>query len=425
MDPSLHLTSILLSLIFSAFFSGMEIAFLSSNRLKVELDRSKGNLVGKILGVFYKRESRFIAMMLLGNNIALVIFGMSFAALIDGPDPEHSFLRSIGITQDITVLLTQTVLSTLLVLITAEFLPKAFVQLNPNWFLKLLAVPMLIVYAVLYLPTLVIVGLSNGILRIFNVRTKKEQQVFSKVDLEHFVQDISSRIKEEQELENEMTILQNALDFSSLKARDCMIPRTEIVAVEVNETIPELSRLFIDTGLSKILIYRDNLDNVIGYVHSFEMFKKPSSIKQILLPISFVPAAIPGKELLELFTKQSGNIAVVVDEYGGTAGLITIEDVIEEIFGEIEDEHDKEDWLEEKISDSEYRFSARADIDYLNDAYKLGLPESEEYDTLGGLVIHELETIPEAGTQIELDELSLFIEQVSDRRIEVVKVYLK
>ena len=425
MDPSLHLTSILLSLIFSAFFSGMEIAFLSSNRLKVELDRSKGNLVGKILGVFYKRESRFIAMMLLGNNIALVIFGMSFAALIDGPDPEHSFLRSIGITQDITVLLTQTVLSTLLVLITAEFLPKAFVQLNPNWFLKLLAVPMLIVYAVLYLPTLVIVGLSNGILRLFNVRTKKEQQVFSKVDLEHFVQDISSRIKEEQELENEMTILQNALDFSSLKARDCMIPRTEIVAVEVNETIPELSRLFIDTGLSKILIYRDNLDNVIGYVHSFEMFKKPSSIKQILLPISFVPAAIPGKELLELFTKQSGNIAVVVDEYGGTAGLITIEDVIEEIFGEIEDEHDKEDWLEEKISDSEYRFSARADIDYLNDAYKLGLPESEEYDTLGGLVIHELETIPEAGTQIELDELSLFIEQVSDRRIEVVKVYLK
>ncbi|MFN5911401.1 MAG: hemolysin family protein [Bacteroidota bacterium] len=425
MDPSLHLTSILLSLIFSAFFSGMEIAFLSSNRLKVELDRSKGNLVGKILGVFYKRESRFIAMMLLGNNIALVIFGMSFAALIDGPDPEHSFLRSIGITQDITVLLTQTVLSTLLVLITAEFLPKAFVQLNPNWFLKLLAVPMLVVYAVLYLPTLVIVGLSNGILRLFNVRTKKEQQVFSKVDLEHFVQDISSRIKEEQELENEMTILQNALDFSSLKARDCMIPRTEIVAVEVNETIPELSRLFIDTGLSKILIYRDNLDNVIGYVHSFEMFKKPSSIKQILLPISFVPAAIPGKELLELFTKQSGNIAVVVDEYGGTAGLITIEDVIEEIFGEIEDEHDKEDWLEEKISDSEYRFSARADIDYLNDAYKLGLPESEEYDTLGGLVIHELETIPEAGTQIELDELSLFIEQVSDRRIEVVKVYLK
>jgi CBS domain containing-hemolysin-like protein len=403
----------------------MEIAFLSSNRLKVELDRSKGNLVGKILGVFYKRESRFIAMMLLGNNIALVIFGMSFAALIDGPDPEHSFLRSIGITQDITVLLTQTVLSTLLVLITAEFLPKAFVQLNPNWFLKLLAVPMLVVYAVLYLPTLVIVGLSNGILRLFNVRTKKEQQVFSKVDLEHFVQDISSRIKEEQELENEMTILQNALDFSSLKARDCMIPRTEIVAVEVNETIPELSRLFIDTGLSKILIYRDNLDNVIGYVHSFEMFKKPSSIKQILLPISFVPAAIPGKELLELFTKQSGNIAVVVDEYGGTAGLITIEDVIEEIFGEIEDEHDKEDWLEEKISDSEYRFSARADIDYLNDAYKLGLPESEEYDTLGGLVIHELETIPEAGTQIELDELSLFIEQVSDRRIEVVKVYLK
>lgn len=425
MDPSLHLTSILISLIFSAFFSGMEIAFLSSNRLKVELDRSKGNVVGKILGIFYKKQSTFIAMLLLGNNIALVIFGMSFAALIDGPDPEHSFLRALGIHQDIYILLTQTVLSTLLVLITAEFLPKAFVQINPNWFLKILAVPMLVVYSVLYIPTLIIVGISNGILTIFRVKTTRGEQVFSKVDLEHYVQDISSRIKEEQEFENEMTILQNALDFSSLRARDCMIPRTEIVAVEVDEEISVLSRLFIDTGLSKIVVYRDNIDNVIGYVHSFEMFKRPASIKQILLPISFVPAAIPGKELLELFTKQSGNIAVVVDEYGGTAGLITIEDVIEEIFGEIEDEHDKEDWLEEKISESEYRFSARADIDYLNDTYKIGLPESEEYDTLGGLIIHELETIPEAGTVIDLEKQSILIEQVSDRRIEVVKVTQK
>ena len=224
---------------------------------------------------------------------------------------------------------------------------------------------------------------------------------------------------------NEMTILQNALDFSSLKARDCMIPRTEIVAIEMDDTIELLHKTFTDTGLSKIIVYRDSIDNIIGYVHSFEMFKKPKSIKQLLLPIAFVPAAIPGKELLELFAKQSGNIAVVVDEFGGTAGIITIEDVIEEIFGEIEDEHDTEDWLEQKISDKEYLFSARVDIDYLNEEYDFELPEDDEYETLGGLVIHVLESIPEAGTEVELEQAKLIIEQVSDRRIELVRVILK
>jgi CBS domain containing-hemolysin-like protein len=419
MDPSLHLTSIILSLIFSAFFSGMEIAFIASNRLKVELDRSKGTLIGKILGIFYKRESNFIAMMLLGNNIALVIYGISFAAIMDGP------IRWIGITGDMYVLLSQTLLSTLLVLITAEFLPKAIVQINPNRFLKLFSVPMLIIYTVLYIPTLIIMLISNGILKLLKASSGKTEQVFSKVDLEHYVNDLSSRLKEEQEFGNEMTILQNALDFSNLRARDCMIPRTEIVAVEVEDDIEELKSLFIKEGLSKIIVYRDSIDNVIGYVHSFEIFKRPTSIKQILLPIAFVPAAIPGKELLELFTKQSGNIAVVVDEYGGTAGVITIEDVIEEIFGEIEDEHDTEDWLEEQVNDKEFRFSARADIDYLNDIYKIKLPESEEYDTLGGLIIHELETIPDAGTVVELDNATILIEEVSDRRIEVVRITIK
>lgn len=419
MDPSLHLTSIILSLIFSAFFSGMEIAFIASNRLKVELDRSKGTIIGKVLGIFYKRESNFIAMMLLGNNIALVIYGISFAAIMDGP------IRWMGITQDIYVLLSQTLLSTLLVLITAEFLPKAIVQINPNRFLKLFSAPMLIIYVILYIPTLIIMLISNGILRLLKASTGKTEQVFSKVDLEHYVNDLSSRIKEEQDFGNEMTILQNALDFSSLRARDCMIPRTEIVAVEVEDDIEELKNLFIKEGLSKIIVYRDSIDNVIGYVHSFEIFKRPTSIKQILLPIAFVPAAIPGKELLELFAKQSGNIAVVVDEYGGTAGVITIEDVIEEIFGEIEDEHDTEDWLEEQVSEKEFRFSARADIDYLNDTYKIKLPESEEYDTLGGLIIHELETIPDAGTVVELDNASILIEEVSDRRIEVVRISIK
>jgi putative hemolysin len=398
----------------------MEIAFISSNRLKVELDKTSGTLIGKVLGLFYRRESSFIALLLLGNNIALVIFGIAFAGLI-----EPTLTGVYGLESELTVLLTQTVISTLIVLFLAEFLPKAIVQINPNRTLRLMIFPMLVIYLILYIPTLIVMALSSIFLRLLKADQSKEKQVFSKVDLEHYVQDISSRIREEQEMGNEMTILQNALDFSSLKARDCMIPRTEIVAIEMDDTIELLHKTFTDTGLSKIIVYRDSIDNIIGYVHSFEMFKKPKSIKQLLLPIAFVPAAIPGKELLELFAKQSGNIAVVVDEFGGTAGIITIEDVIEEIFGEIEDEHDTEDWLEQKISDKEYLFSARVDIDYLNEEYDFELPEDDEYETLGGLVIHVLESIPEAGTEVELEQAKLIIEQVSDRRIELVRVILK
>jgi putative hemolysin len=419
MDPKLLL--ILLTLIFSAFFSGMEIAFISSNRLKVELDRSKGTLNGRILGSFFKDESHFIAMLLLGNNIALVIFGISAASILD-PIIQHSW----GITSSGAILLIQTILSTILVLVTAEFLPKALVQINPNGFLKVTSIPTLIIYWILYIPTSLVMFVSNFFLKLLKAGTEEDtNRVFSKVDLEHYVQDLSDRIKEEEDFGNEMQILQKALDFSNIKARDCMIPRTEIVAVDLHESIDKLKQIFIEEKLSKVIIYRDQIDNIIGYVHSFSMFKKPESIKQIMLPIAFVPEAIPGKELLELFTKQSGNIAVVVDEYGGTAGLITIEDVIEEIFGEIKDEHDVEDWLEETISDSEYRFSGRVDIDYINQTYNLQLEESEEYETLGGLIIHSLESIPETGTVLSLDKYDIVIEQVSDRKIEIVRVYMK
>ena len=419
MDPELLV--ILLTLIFSAFFSGMEIAFISSNRLKVELDRSKGTLNGKILGSFFKDESHFIAMLLLGNNIALVIFGISAASILN-PIIQDSW----GISSSGAILLIQTILSTILVLVTAEFLPKALVQINPNGFLKFTSIPTLIIYWILYIPTSLVMFVSNFFLKLLKAGTEEDtNKVFSKVDLEHYVQDLSDRIKEEEDFGNEMQILQNALDFSNIKARDCMIPRTEIVAVDLHESIDKLKQIFIEEKLSKVIIYRDQIDNIIGYVHSFAMFKKPESIKQIMLPIAFVPEAIPGKELLELFAKQSGNIAVVVDEYGGTAGLITIEDVIEEIFGEIKDEHDVEDWLEEAISDSEYRFSGRVDIDYINQTYNLQLEESEEYETLGGLIIHSLESIPETGTVLSLDKYDIAIEQVSDRKIEIVRVYIK
>jgi len=409
------LVGIIITLIFSAFFSGMEIAYISSNRLKIELDKSKGTFNGRILSLFYKNESRFIAMLLLGNNIALVFFGL-FAAQVLEP-----IIASWGFNNGL-ILFTQTVLSTALVLITAEFLPKTFVQMNPNGFLKYGSVPMFLIYFIMFIPTLLILGMSNVILKLLNVDSSNSEKVFSKVDLEHYVQDINDRIRDEQDFGNEVQILQNALDFDTVKARDCMVPRTEIIFVDVEDSIDRLMKKFIDTGKSKIVVYRENIDNIIGYVHSFEMFKSPQSIKQILLPISFVPEAISGKELLETFTTKSSTIAVVVDEYGGTAGVVTIEDVIEEIFGEIEDEHDTEDWLEEVVSENEYRFSARIDIDYLIEEYNLNIPPGEEYETLGGLILHHLESIPEAGTKIDINDLTFDIESVSDNRIEIVRI---
>jgi putative hemolysin len=355
--------------------------------------------------------------LLLGNNIALVFFGLFAAQLLNPLIAELGIIDGSGL-----MLLIQTVVSTIFVLILAEFLPKAFVQLNPNGFLRLMALPMFLVYFVLYVPTLLVLGLSNLFLRLLRVENENQEKVFSKVDLEHYVDDLNQRIKEEEDFGNEMQILKNALGFDAVKARDCMIPRTEICSIDVEDSIETLKKRFIETGLSKIIVYRENIDNVIGYVHSFEMFKAPKSIKQILLPINFVPESVPGKELLQLFAEKSGNVAVVVDEYGGTSGIVTIEDVIEEIFGEIEDEHDREDWIEEKLGDGEYLFSARIDIDYLNEEYDLGLEDSEEYETLGGLIIHHLESIPSAGTRLAVNNLVLVIEEVSDHRIDLVRI---
>jgi CBS domain containing-hemolysin-like protein len=414
MEPSSILV-IISALIASAFFSGAEIAFVSSNKLKIELDKNKGLLSGKILSKFVEKDSRFIATMLLGNNIALVVYGIYMAKLVEPWLTQ--FIDSDGL-----ILLSQTVFSTLLILVTAEFLPKATFQINPNRALQLLSAPLWLVYKILFPLTLFTMLLSNTVLRLFKVDTANSKAVFSKVDLDDYVKDLSERMEDENELDNEMEILQNALAFSNIKARDCMIPRTDIVALSIEDDIEELKRQFIGTGLSKIIIYRDTIDNIIGYVHSFELFKNPARIKEILIPISFVPETIPGKELLELFTKQHGNIAVVVDEFGGTSGLVTIEDVIEEIFGDIEDEHDKDALLEEKINEFKYLFSARQDIDYLNEEYELELEESTEYETLGGLILHHTESIPEPGTVVQLEKYTLTIREVSDRRIEVIEL---
>lgn len=412
----LPIIGIVITLIFSAFFSGLEIAYISSNRLKIELDKAKGTFNARVLGGFYRNESFFIAMLLLGNNVSLVFFGL-FSAMVLDP-----VIVSWGITGEALILFIQTVLSTILVLITAEFLPKAFVQVNPNGYLKYSAYPMLVIFGILYLPTHVILVISNLALRLLRVDSDTSEKVFSKVDLEHYVSDLNERIQDEEDFGNEMQILKNALDFDSVKARDCMVPRTDILGVELEDSIEKLKHLFIDTGKSKIIVYRENIDNIIGYVHSFEMFKSPVAIKQILLPIQFVPEAKPGKELLEMFAKVSGTMAVVVDEYGGTAGIVTIEDVIEEIFGEIEDEHDSEDLLEEQISEDEYRFSARLEVDYLNDTYDFNFEEDEDYETLGGLVLSKTESIPNAGDRVELENCVLEVEIVSEHRIDVIRV---
>jgi CBS domain containing-hemolysin-like protein len=406
----------LLTLVFSAFFSGSEIAYVAANRLKIEVDNKAGKLSGKILSRFLKYPDRFITTMLIGNNIALVIYGMEFATVID---PVLNTFFSPGIS-----MLIQTILATILILVTGEFLPKVFFQINPNSILNVVAVPLFVINVILFIPTEFVLSLARLFLRLMGIKPEKTEQVFTKVDLMHFMQDANDRIAHNSDIDHEIKFLQNALDFSKIRVRDCMVPRTEIEALDIETDIEVLRTKFIETGLSKILIYREDIDHVIGYVHSFDLFKKPSSVKQILLPISVIPEAMPSKQLMELFARQSGNIAIVVDEFGGTSGLITIEDLVEEIFGEIEDEHDKEDWVEEQIGENLFLLSARHEVDYLNETYGFNLHESEEYDTLGGMILHYLERIPEKGDALELEELGLHLEitQVSDRRIELVEV---
>ena len=416
---NVDLIIILISILASAFFSAMELAFLSSNRLRIEVMKKNRSLKSRIIGLFFHRESTMIASLLMGNNIALVMYGIAAARVL------NNFFTGLGISDEVLLLILQTVASTIIVLVTAEFLPKALVQINPNRFLDVTLAPMLVLYILLYVPTQFVLFFSYIILKMFGSNQEQSARVFSKVDLEHYVDELSARIKDEEEFSNDMLILRNALDFSNIKARDCMIPRTEIIGVEIEDDIEEAKELLINKGLSKLIVYRDDIDNIIGYLHSFDLFSQPKSIKQILKPISFVPTVISGKELLEKFTKQAGNLAVVTDEYGGTAGIITLEDVIEEIFGEIEDEHDKENWLEEKINDAEYVFSARIDIDYLNETFKLSLEESEDYDTLAGLVIYHIESIPAQGDSVQLDKYRLVVEEVSDRKIETVRLFIE
>jgi CBS domain containing-hemolysin-like protein len=409
---------ILITLIASAFFSGMEIAFITSNKLRIELENKQGNIPAKILSYFNKYPSRYLGTMLLGNTISVVVFGIFMEELLS------PFLREY-ISSELAVLLIQTFLSTLLLLVTAEFLPKNLFRVNPNFTLNLFAVPLIIVYYIIYPFVYITTGISEFVLkRIFGVKLAQNQKIsFVRVDLDNYIRESTLANKDGQkEIDHEIQIFQNALDFSNVKARECMIPRTEIIALDVNDSVQTLKQKFIQTRLSKILIYENSIDHIIGYTHSHELFKNPDAIRSILRPIAIVPESMPARDVLTVFIQQHKSIAVVVDEFGGTSGMVTMEDVMEEIFGEIEDEHDKEDLIEKQLAENEYVFSARLELDYLNTKYKLGLPNEENVETLGGLLLHHYESIPRLNQEIQVGDFIFKITGVSNSRIEQVNL---
>ena len=413
---------ILLTLLCSAFAAGSEIAFISVNKLRIELDRSQGSFAARIIWKFVKRPSNFIATMLIANNIALVIYGTIMAEDILRMDVLRNYLPR-QLHGEGMLLIIQTFLSTLIILVAAEFIPKVLFRINPNGILRILAIPLQFMYYLLYPVMWVIIGLSRFFMRaIFRIDFVEERPLFGRVDLDFYIRELTSKNSQVEEMDTEIRIFQNALDFKEVKVRECMVPRKEISALDVTESINSLNKLFIETKLSKILIYRESIDNIIGFVHSSEMFKKPAEIVQVLLPVSIVPEVMSANELLKQFTNQHRSVAVVVDEFGGTAGMVTIEDVIEEIFGEIQDEHDIPEETEKKINDKEYLLSGRLEIDYLNKKYDLGIPEHESYETLSGFIFHNHENIPEAGEEIVIPPYTFVAVKMTNNRIEQVKL---
>ena len=408
---------IIITLAFSAFFSGMEIAFVSSNKLRFELEKTNSNITTHILSIFYKRPNDFISSQLVGNNIALVIYGILMAELI-----EQNLLKGI-IENEFLLVLIQTIISTLIVLLTGEFMPKTLFKINPNKTLQLFAIPAFICYIILYPISRFASSLSNGILRIVGIRVNKDTSniAFTKVDLDYFIQS-SIESKSEEDIETEVKIFQNALDFSSIKIRDCIVPRTEIIAVDINASLDELKFHFIESGISKIIVYKECIDNILGYVHSSEMFRHAESWKEHISQIPFVPETMAAQKLMQLFMQQKKTLAVVVDEFGGTSGIVALEDLVEEILGEIEDEHDTSNYIAKKLSDEEYILSARLEIEKINEMFDLELPESDDYITLGGLILHQYQSFPKLHEIVKFDRFQFKIIKMSATKIELVRL---
>lgn len=411
-----YLIVIALMLVLSAFFSGMEIAYVSSNKIHIEIEKKQNNFISGILHRITKRPSKFIATMLVGNNIALVVYGFYMGDLLIEYIPVEGFMG----------ILVQTIISTVIILITAEFLPKVFFQIYANSLVKIFAIPAYLFYLLFSVISEFVIWISDMVLRVF-FRTEGDtiQLTFSKIELGNYISEQMETAEKRDNIDSEVQIFQNALDFSEIKSREVMIPRTEMIAVDIHTSLKDLRKLFTDTGLSKILVFNENVDDILGYVHSFDLFKKPESIKKILMPVVFVPETMLAKDVLNVLIKKCKSIAVVIDEYGGTSGIMTVEDIIEELFGEIEDEHDLVALVEEELGDNHYKFSARLEVDYLNDMYKLNLPESENYETLGGLIVNCTEEIPEQNEIVEIEDYIFKVIEVSSTKIELVEMKRK
>ena len=409
---------ILIAMAFSAFFSGMEIAFVSSNKLRFEMDRSEQSLTSRILSIFFHNPNNFISTMLVGNNIALVIYGILMAEVIEKQ------LLADYISNEFLLVLTQTVISTLIILVTGEFVPKTFFKINPNATLNICAIPAFICYIILYPVSKLASGLSEILLWITGTKINKEAsaKAFTKVDLDHFIQSSIQDSNNEEEINTEVKIFQNALDFSNIKVRDCMVPRTEIIAIEDDTSIDELKDLFIEKGISKIIVYQDNIDNITGYIHSTEMFHEPEDWHQCIRQLPIVPETMNANKLMKLFMQQKKSLAVVVDEFGGTSGIVAMEDLVEQIFGEIEDEHDTTSYVAKAIGNNEYVLSGRLEIERANELFPLNLPESDEYQTIGGLILHHYQSFPKAHEIIALDKFQFRIIKVTATKIELVKL---
>ena len=380
---------LLITMAFSAFFSGMEIAFVSVDKLRFEMDR-KGGVSSRILSLFFRNPNDFISTMLVGNNIALVIYGILMAQIIGDN------LLAGWITNHFVMVLVQTVISTLIILVTGEFLPKTLFKINPNLALNVCAVPLFICYVVLYPISKFSSGVSYLFLRLFGMKVNKEAsaKAFGKVDLDYFVQSSIDNAESEETLDTEVKIFQNALDFSAVKIRDCIVPRTEVVAVALDTSLEELKGRFVESGISKIIVYDGNIDNVVGYIHSSEMFRSPKDWRDHVKEVPIVPETMAAHKLMKLFMQQKKTIAVVVDEFGGTSGIVSLEDLVEEIFGDIEDEHDNTSYICKQIGEHEYVLSARLEIEKVNETFNLELPESDDYLTVGGLILNQYQSFP-------------------------------
>ncbi len=409
-------------LLLSGFFSGTEIAFVSSSKLRVEMDKASSSLIGKALSVFYSHPNNFISTLLVGNNIALVVYGILMANLIN-----LYILLPLDIVNDGPLMLAiQTVVSTLIVLVTGEFLPKTLFRINPNGMMRVCAIPAFVFYVILYPISKFTSGLSKLLLRIFGVKvnSKGDDKSFKKVDLDYLIQSNIDDVKDESEIEEEVKFFQNALEFSTIKIRDCIVPRTEIDAVSTDTPLDVLKNCFIESGHSKIIVYEEDIDNIVGFVHSSEMFRLQDSDNWLdnIREIPIVPETMAAQKLMQDFMQHKKSIAVVVDEFGGTSGIVTLEDLVEEIFGEIEDEHDKDNYIAKDLGNHEYLLSARLEIEKVNEMFDLDLPESEEYMTIGGLILHEYQSFPKLNEVVKFGHWEFKIQKNTTTKIELVRL---